>query len=205
MRLARALPLTKGTKTMRGFRLIVAICCAALVCASPSFAASKAKLPLPLPIDPLGLNGDAAATTSKLPIPLPFDPLGLNETGLQSPDQMVDKVRAWVTSDAAADLAAAQTVAKAAGNTITAACWTPIQAFVAQVQALPVASDMPKIHLAVDIEIITDLEIALLPNSPIVAGCSSLANFQLISAKDLVSGILTGATSLAALAASPIK
>jgi hypothetical protein len=182
-------------------KLILAGAALALL-AAPAFAASKVRMPPPvqLPFDPLGLNGDASAAPSKLPIALPIDPLGLNKTGLQTPDQIVDKVRAWATSDGVADLAAAITMAKAANNGVTLPCWTAIQAFVLQVQALPPADQLPPLHIAVDLEVATDLLVALQPNSPVITGCSALANFQKIAAVNMVSGIVTGALSLAKLA-----
>jgi hypothetical protein len=138
-----------------------------------------------------------------LPIPLPFDPLNLNGTGNKSLsiDQMIDKVRAWVTADAAADLTMAIKLAGVAvpPDTMTVACFQPILTFVNQIATLPTADQMPKLHLAVDIEIGTDLIVAFQPNSPLMTGCAALANFQKLTLLNMVTGITTGAATLAAL------
>ncbi len=148
----------------------------------------------------LSLGSSALARDSALPVPLPIDPLNLNSGKGVTPDQLADKIREWVTSDGSADLTAALAVAKAANNTVTTPCWTAIQGFVTQVQALPAADQLPKVHLAVDVEIATDLMLALQPNSPIITGCAALANAQKLAAGNLVTGIVTGALSVAKLA-----
>jgi hypothetical protein len=117
----------------------------------------------------------------------------------KSPDQIVDAVRKWVTTDGDKDLAAAIALANASNNNVTLPCWTALQAFVKQVETVPSAESLPSVHLATDIEIATDLMIALQANSPVVASCQALANYQKMSAVNMVAGIITGALSLSAL------
>lgn len=117
----------------------------------------------------------------------------------KSPDQIVDAVRKWVTTDGDKDLTAAIALAKASNNNVTLPCWTALQAFVKQIETVPSADALPAVHLATDIEIATDLMIALQPNSPVVASCQALANYQKMSAVNMVTGIVTGALSLSAL------
>ncbi|HTJ03440.1 MAG TPA: hypothetical protein VL492_11665 [Methylovirgula sp.] len=117
----------------------------------------------------------------------------------KSPDQIVDAVRKWVTTDGDKDLAAAIVLAKASNNNVTLPCWTALQAFVKQIEAVPSAASLPSVHLATDIEIATDLMIALQANSPVVASCQALANYQKMNAVNMVTGIVTGALSLSAL------
>ena len=140
--------------------------------------------------------GAAHAKARAIPKPI-TRPAGFT---LQTPDQLIDKVRLWATGDAGADLDAAIAVGKTSNNPVTVPCFQAIRNFVAVVQALPTADKLPKIHLAVDIEILTDLEIQLLPNSPIITSCTALANFQVISAQNLVTGIVSGALALSKFA-----
>ena len=83
---------------------------------------------------------------------------------------------------------------------MTLPCWTALQGFVGQVKSLPPADHLPKLHLATDVEIATDLMIALEPNSPVVTQCQALANFQKMTAINMVTGIVTGALSIGKLA-----
>lgn len=119
---------------------------------------------------------------------------------LSAPDQLIDKVLVWAAADGDADLAAAISLAKATNNTVTLPCWAALQGFVKEIEALPPPAQLPKLHLATDIEIATNLMIALEPNSPVVAQCQALANFQKMSAVNMVTGIVTGALSLGKLA-----
>ena len=136
------------------------------------------------------------AATHGAPLPT-RRPVGFS---LQSPDQIIDKIRAWATGDAGADLDAAIALGTAANNPVTVPCFKAIRSFVTVVQALPTADKLPKIHLAVDIEILTDLEVDLLPNSPVITSCTALANFQAVSAQNLVTGIVSGALALSKFA-----
>ena len=103
-------------------------------------------------------------------------------------------------ADGDADLAAAIQMAKASNDNVTLPCWTALQGFVGQVKALPPPDQLPKLHLATDVEVATDLMIALQPNSPVVTQCQALANFQKVSAINMVTGIVTGALTLGKLA-----
>ena len=82
---------------------------------------------------------------------------------LTTPDQIIAKVLTWAAADGDADLAAAIQMAKASNDNVTLPCWTALQGFVGQVKALPSADHLPKLHLATDVEIATDLMIALSP------------------------------------------
>ncbi|HEY1735670.1 MAG TPA: hypothetical protein VGG12_03400 [Methylovirgula sp.] len=119
---------------------------------------------------------------------------------LTTPDQIIAKVITWAAADGDADLAAAIQMAKASNDNVTLPCWTALQTFVGQVKTLPPADQLPKLHLATDVEIATDLMIALEPNSPVVTQCQALANFQKMTAINMVTGIVTGALSLGKLA-----
>ncbi len=119
---------------------------------------------------------------------------------LTTPDQIIANVLTWAAADGDADLAAAIQMAKASNDNVTLPCWTALQAFVGQVKALPPADQLPNLHLATDVEIATDLMIALEPNSPVVTQCQALANFQKMTAINMVTGILTGALSIGKLA-----
>ncbi|QXX74215.1 hypothetical protein [Methylovirgula sp. HY1] len=139
--------------------------------------------------------------------PIPLPPLPLQPIAIQTPDQIIDKVRTWVASDGAADLKAAIALSKTfnakapAGSTnITLACWQSLLDFVNAVESLPPGTSLPKLHLAYDIELGTDLMIDLQPNSAIVANCQALATFQKMSAVNMVTGIVTGALSIGKLA-----
>ncbi len=120
-------------------------------------------------------------------------------TKITTPDQIIAKVLAWATADGDADLAAAITLAKAGNNNVTLPCWTALQSFVKQVETLPPPASLPKLHLATDVELATDLMIALQPNSPVVAQCQALANYQKMSAVNMVAGIVTGALAIGKL------
>ena len=141
--------------------------------------------------------GAAQAKARAIPTPIARPAAGFT---LQTPDQLIDKIRLWATGDAGADLDAAIAVGKSANNPVTVPCFQAIRDFVTIVQGLPTADKLPKIHLAVDIEILTDLEIQLLPNSRTVTSCTALANFQVISAQNLVTGIVSGALALSKFA-----
>lgn len=119
---------------------------------------------------------------------------------LQTPDQIAGAILANISGAGTPDLAAAIAAAQKSNNTVSLPCWTAIKGFNDNIAALPQASTLPKVHIALDIEILTELVIALQPNSPVITGCSALANFQKVAATNMVAGIVTGATSLAALA-----
>jgi hypothetical protein len=121
-------------------------------------------------------------------------------TKLQTPDQIAGAILANISGAGTPDLAAAIAAAQKSNNTVSLPCWTAIKGFNDNIAALPQASTLPKVHIALDIEILTELVIALQPNSPVITGCSALANFQKVAATNMVAGIVTGATSLAALA-----
>ncbi len=116
-----------------------------------------------------------------------------------TPDQIVAKILAWASADGDADLTAAIAMAKANNDTITLPCWTALQGFVKSVEALPPPASLPKLHLAVDVEVMTSLMIALQPNAPITTSCAALANAQKMQAVNMVSGIVTGALALGKL------
>jgi hypothetical protein len=180
-------------------KTLIAGAMALALAAGPALAVEKKAVDGQLPV----AEARASEPEKGLPIPLPFDPLNLNGNGGKSIsiDQMIDKVRAWVLADAVPDLSLALKLGAAASppDTMTAACFTPILAFANQIATLPTADQMPKIHLAVDIEIGTDLIVAFQPNSPLMTGCASLANFQKLTLLNMVTGITTGAATLAAL------
>ncbi len=135
-------------------------------------------------------------------VPQPADAKAISTTkaSLATPDQIVAKILQWVATDGNADLATAITLAKASNDTVTLPCWTALQSFAKEIASLPPADQLPKLHLATDVEIATDLMIALEPNSPVVAQCQALANFQKMTAVNMVTGILTGALSIGKLA-----
>lgn len=138
---------------------------------------------------------DRAEAKSIVPPPQKHAPAKLT-----TPDEIIAKVLAWATADGDADLAAAIQMAKASNDNVALPCWTALQTFVGQVKSLPPAAQLPKLHLATDIEIATDLMIALEPNSPAVTQCQALANFQKMTAINMVTGIVTGALSIGKLA-----
>lgn len=145
-----------------------------------------------------GFIAVAPSEAQAKPVPAAKHPK-LAPAKLTTPDQVIAKVLAWASADGDADLSAAIILAKASNNNVTLPCWTALQTFVKAVEALPPAASLPKLHLAVDVELATDLMIALQPNSPVVAQCQALANYQKMSAINMVSGIVTGALAIGKL------
>jgi len=95
------------------------------------------------------------------------------------------------------DVQNALTQATAAGNHITIPAWTALLAFMKQVSAVSV--NVPVMHLATDIELVTEVTQALQPGSPLVVAFAALAQYQGQSAASMVTGIVTGALSLTKL------
>lgn len=155
---------------------------------------------------------------SRLPIPLPslssviLTPVSSSET----PEQTIDKIRQWVANDAVADLTIAISLASKANNNVTGKCWADLKSFALAVQSLPPLSgnanvaqgtappeppaSLPKLHIATDVEIGTELLINLQPNAPIVVDCQGIANFYKMTAANFVTGVVTGALSISKLA-----
>lgn len=98
--------------------------------------------------------------------------------------------------DLVADLTAAQAVYVALKDDAGAACnqsiLTQIQAFQSAVAANP----LPKIHLAYDFAVIRSLLLGIQPNSPIYNSCATIATQTGQTAIQLVTGIITGTTSV---------
>ena len=95
------------------------------------------------------------------------------------------------------DVQNALTQATAANNHITIPAWTALLDFMKQVSAISV--NVPKLHLATDIELVTEVTQALQPGSPLVVAFAALAQYQGQQAAQMVTGIVTGALSLAKL------
>jgi len=95
------------------------------------------------------------------------------------------------------DVQNALTQATAANNAITIPAWTALLAFMKQVGA--VSTNLPVVHLATDVELVTEVTQALQPNSPLVTAFAALAQYQGQTAAQLVTGIVTGALSLTKL------
>lgn len=95
------------------------------------------------------------------------------------------------------DVQNALTQATAAGNHITIPAWTALLAFMKQVGA--VSANVPVLHLATDIELVTEVTQALQPGSPLVVAFAALAQYQGQAAASMVTGIVTGALSLTKL------
>lgn len=159
--------------------------------------------------------GPAFADPDSMPIrPAPVQlhlPKGLPLTG--NPAKDVSNAAAAISGDASdqttgnvlqhilvpdliADLTAAQAVYVALKDDAGAACnqsiLTQIQAFQAAVTANP----LPKIHLAYDFAVIRSLVLGIQPNSPIYNSCATIATQTGQTAVQLVTGIVTGATSI---------
>ncbi len=95
------------------------------------------------------------------------------------------------------DVQNALTQATAANNHITIPAWTALLDFMKQVSAVSV--NVPKLHLATDIELVTEVTQALQPGSPLVVAFAALAQYQGQAAASMVTGVVTGALSLTKL------
>ena len=111
-----------------------------------------------------------------------------------------DKVLAAIVdfvNNSEVDVQNALTQATAANNHITIPAWTALLDFMKQVSAISV--NVPKLHLATDIELVTEVTQALQPGSPLVVAFAALAQYQGQQAAQMVTGIVTGVMSLAKL------
>jgi hypothetical protein len=111
-----------------------------------------------------------------------------------------DKVLAAIinfVTESETDVQNALTQATAANNNITIPAWTALLKFMKQVSAVSV--NVPKLHLATDIELVTEVTQALQPGSPLVTAFAALAQYQGQAAASMVTGIVTGALSLTKL------
>jgi len=111
-------------------------------------------------------------------------------------DKVLQAIINFVTKSEV-DVQNALTQATAANNQITIPAWTALLAFMKQVSA--VSADVPALHLATDIELVTEVTQALQPGSPLVIAFAALAQYQGQSAASMVTGIVTGALSLTKL------
>jgi hypothetical protein len=166
----------------------------------------------------------------KLPIPLPTPQQVVSKVTSQvaqgtsqTPDQLIDKIRQWVADNAVADLDIAIALAAKSNDNVTSKCWADLRTFAVAVQSLPSlatpdaaqgtasapttgtpatapAAVLPKLHVATDVELATELLINLQPNSAMVVDCQGVANFYKVTAANLVTGVVTGALSLSTLA-----
>src|SRR5208283_340728 len=114
----------------------------------------------------------------------------------QTADKVLQAIIDFVTKSEV-DVQNALTQATAANNQITIPAWTALLAFMKQVSA--VSADVPALHLATDIELVTEVTQALQPGSPLVIAFAALAQYQGQSAASMVTGIVTGALSLTKL------
>ena len=95
------------------------------------------------------------------------------------------------------DVQNALTQAQATNNHITIPAWTALLDFMHQVDKVSV--NVPVLHLATDIELVTEVTQALQPGSPLVVAFAALAQYQGQQAAQMVTGIVTGAMSLTKL------
>ena|SRR5208283_390919 len=124
-----------------------------------------------------------ATTTTTTTAPLPAD-------------KVLQAIIDFVTKSEV-DVQNALTQATATSNAITIPAWTALLAFMKQVSA--VSANVPVLHLATDIELVTEVTQALQPGSPLVVAFAALAQYQGQSAASMVTGIVTGALSLTKL------
>jgi hypothetical protein len=108
-------------------------------------------------------------------------------------DPVLAKIVQWAGA-AAADLQAALAQAQKTNNAVTIPAWTALLAFANQIAAITV--DLPMIHLATDAELVTEVQQALQPGSPLVNACAALAQYQKQSALAMVNEIVTGAAAI---------
>jgi len=114
----------------------------------------------------------------------------------QTADKVLQAIIDFVTKSEV-DVQNALTQATAANNQITIPAWTALLAFMKQVSA--VSADVPALHLATDIELVTEVTQALQPGSPLVIAFAALAQYQGQAAASMVTGIVTGALSITKL------
>ena len=117
-----------------------------------------------------------------------------------APAQTADVVLAAIVkfvTDSEVDVQNALAQATAANNTITIPAWTALLAFMKQVAAIN--TNVPALHVATSIEIVTEILQALQPGSPLTVAFAALAQYQGQSAASLVTGLVTGAVSLTKL------
>ncbi len=114
----------------------------------------------------------------------------------QPADKVLQAIINFVTKSEV-DVQNALTQATASGNHITIPAWTALLAFMKQVSA--VSANVPVLHLATDIELVTEVTQALQPGSPLVTAFAALAQYQGQSAASMVTGIVTGVLSLTKL------
>jgi len=124
------------------------------------------------------------------PVPTPAPPAPLPA------DKILQAVINFVTKSEA-DVQNALTQATAANNQITIPAWTALLAFMKQISA--VSANVPVLHLATDIELVTEITQALQPGSPLVIAFAALAQYQRQSAANMVTGIVTGVLSVTKL------
>ena len=117
-------------------------------------------------------------------------------TSPQTADKVLAAIVDFVTKSEV-DVQNALTQATAANNNITIPAWTALLAFMKQVAAVSV--NVPALHLATDIELVTEVTQALQPGSPLVIAFAALAQYQGQAAASMVTGIVTGALSLTKL------
>lgn len=121
-------------------------------------------------------------------------------TSTTAPAQTADVVLAAIVkfvTESEVDVQNALAQATAANNTITIPAWTALLAFMKQVAAIN--TNVPVLHVATSIEIVTEILQALQPGSPLVVAFSALAQYQGTSAAQMVVGLVTGAISLTKL------
>jgi hypothetical protein len=82
-------------------------------------------------------------------------------------------------------------------NHVTIQAWTALLAFMQKVTTIN--TNLPPVHLATDIELLTELTQDLQPGSVLVTAFAPLAAYQNQQAASLVTGIVTGVIGLGKL------
>lgn len=95
------------------------------------------------------------------------------------------------------DIQNALAMAQKTNNAVTIPAWTALLAFCQQVAQI--STNIPTVHLATDVELLTEVTQALQPGSPLVVAFSALAQYQGQQAASMVAGIVTGAIGLGKL------
>lgn len=111
-------------------------------------------------------------------------------------DKVLQAIVAFVTTSMP-DVQNALDMATKNNNLVTIQAWTALLAFMQKVTTIN--TSLPAVHLATDIELLTQLTQDLQPGSPLVTSFAALAAYQGQQASSMVFGIVTGVTALGKL------
>lgn len=192
--LFRILATRQVTSTLPKAAIILALVCAGglLGQGRPAMADPDSA---PIRGAPIQLHGLAAGAPLLTGNPV-ADGKNLVAAASSNTDGPLKAIELAISADTLADFTAAQAAYAALGDTAGASCNQSILDKLTALNSAANAKGLPKLHLAFDFAIARTVVMAALPGSTIFNACAPVADQTKQSVLQLVTGLITGATTV---------